>query len=79
MKHLGIFNTREEYDNSAVSIPYVCLVEDEEVVYSTGLPFYVEAIENISVKHVGEYSMDCKNWLPFNNSYISVKAGKRFL
>ena len=65
MKHLRAFDTQAEYDNAVLQFPNVSSIGDDEVIYSMGLPFYVEAIENISVNHVGEYSMDCKNWMPF--------------
>ena len=76
MKQLRIFETQAEYDSATLPLPNVCLV-NKTLYYNKKIPFYVEAIEDLNVSYVGEYSRDRRKWTAFDSNSVSVQAGER--
>ena len=76
MKQLRIFETQAEYDSATIPLPNVCLV-NKTLYYNKKIPFYVEAIEDLNVSYVGEYSRDRRKWTAFDSNSVSVQAGEK--
>lgn len=94
MKYLRKFQSRSEYDSfieSNADYPNVCLVSEEDaVIYNKEspfslLPFFVKAIEDITVKYNSnntsyfkyEYSKDNTTWLSAGvTNLLSINAGE---
>lgn len=84
MKYLKLFQTQDEYDAySIVDFPNISYVKGaKSVFYNTEVPFYIEAIEDLTVtmsfysNEKAAYSLDKINWVNYTSS-ISIPAGNK--
>lgn len=87
MENLKKFNTQEEYqewkDGDDYVYPNVCKVEDEIIYNGYPEPFWIEALEDVTVNlksediSVGSYSFDKKTWTKMPYSGIVVRTGQK--
>lgn len=92
MENLKKFNTQKEYqawkDGDDYVYPNVCKVGDDVVYNDYPEPFWVEALEDVSVKftnswqassYCGYWSFDNTNWSAWSNEVIVRKGEKLYL
>lgn len=87
MENLKKFDTKAEYqawkDGDDYVFPNVCKVGEEVVYNNYPDPFWIEALEDVTVKFhdgsdpIGEYSFDKKIWSAWESSGVTLRTGKR--
>ena len=87
MNNLKKFDTKAEYQawkgGDDYVFPNVCKVGEEVVYNNYPDPFWIEALEDVTVKFhdgsdpIGEYSFDKKIWSAWESSGVTLRTGKR--
>lgn len=87
MNNLKKFETEAEYqawkDGDDYVFPNICKVGEEVVYNNYPDPFWIEALEDVTVKFhdgsgpIGEYSFDKKIWSAWESSGVTLRTGKR--